>query len=184
MNYLLFSGGVDSTLIFNNLTQKNIDFKCVFVNYGQESLEVELQTVEKNCNKYSIDLLKIEFSLHLTNEFYVMGRNLFMVSLVTTFCDVGDVIYIGVNKSDEVEFPDCRKDFVTNLQQILLNGYNISLEAPLIDLTKTQILKELSEKQIIDYTYCYTPVQGKPCMNCLSCKIHLEALCNTTTVLP
>lgn len=176
MNILLFSGGADSSLIFLNLVGK-LDFKCIFLNYGQDSLKEEYNSAFNLCSKFGVELETVQVDIKSKyNDFYIAGRNLFLLGLAATRCSEGDSIYIGVNKSDEEAFPDCRVQFVTSLKDSLVSGYGIKLETPLISLSKGEILEELAKLDYAEYSYCYTPIDGKPCNTCLSCLVHKESL--------
>lgn len=176
MTILLFSGGADSSLIFFNLVGK-IDFKCIFLDYGQDSLEEEYNSAFNLCSKFGVELETVQVDIKSKyNEFYIAGRNLFLIGLAATRCSEGDSIYIGVNKSDEESFPDCRVQFITSLKDSLVSGYGIKLETPLLSLSKREILKELAKLNYAEYSYCYIPADGKPCNTCLSCLVHKEAL--------
>lgn len=176
MNVLLFSGGADSSLIFLNLIDK-VDFKCIFLDYGQESLQEEYSSASSLCSKFGIELEAIQVDIKSKyNDFYIAGRNLFLVGLAATRCCEGESIYLGVNKSDEEAFPDCRVGFITALKTSLAFGYGVKLETPLLALTKREILQNLAKLNYTKYSYCYSPKEGKPCGNCLSCLTHRESL--------
>ena len=177
MNILLFSGGADSSLLFHTLVIEKVEFNCIFLDYCQEALENEQQAVTELCSKFFIPLEIVKLNIDTKyNDFYIAGRNLFLVGLAATRCREGDSIYIGVNKSDDADFPDCRAEFVKTLRQSLYLGYGIKLETPLISLTKKAILQKLRTVNYSNYFYCYTPKEGVPCGKCLSCSVYLEAV--------
>ena len=176
MNILLLSGGVDSSLIFFNLLNK-VKFSCLFIDYGQVSVKEERKAALDLCNKFNILVEEIAINIPIMyNDFYVAGRNLVIVGIAATRCTTGDSIYIGVNKSDEEAFPDCTESFVNYLNNCLKVGYGITLETPLLTLTKSEIIKNLALTDYSAYSYCYSPVEGLPCGVCLSCLTHIGSL--------
>jgi|688.fasta_scaffold210754_2 7-cyano-7-deazaguanine synthase in queuosine biosynthesis len=169
MNYLLFSGGLDSTILFHRLVKTDNVFTSVFLDYGQQSLEEELRVVKNYCDLYHVPLITYKHKIELDNDFYYKGRNLYLVAVIATFCNKGDTIFIGVNTSDDRLFPDCRKEFISGLKNALWSGYSINLETPLLDISKRELKAEGSEFFV---SYCYTPVNGSPCGKCISCLEH------------
>jgi 7-cyano-7-deazaguanine synthase len=176
MNLLLLSGGVDSSLLFFNLLRSKVQFHCLHVSYGHTAQTQERLATEKLCTDYKIPLNVVEIpTLKLQNDFYVSGRNMILLGLAASHCDIGDTIYFGANKTDATAFPDCRQNFVQAMKDALWHGYSVQLSVPLLDMTKAEILKDLSAYKFTNYSYCYTPIDNKPCGKCLSCRTHETA---------
>jgi 7-cyano-7-deazaguanine synthase len=81
---------------------------------------------------------------------YVPARNTIMLALALGWAEVldADAIYIGVNALDYSGYPDCRPDFVAAFQQLAnlatkraVNGAAIEIRAPLIHLSKAEIVR-------------------------------------------
>jgi 7-cyano-7-deazaguanine synthase len=117
---------------------------------------------------------------------YVPARNTIMLSLALGWAEVLDAeaIYIGVNALDYSGYPDCRPDFVAAFQLLAnlatkraVNGAPIEIRAPLINLTKAQIV-QLGVRLGVDYrstVSCYQADQeGRACGRCDSCRLRRQ----------
>lgn len=126
---------------------------------------------------------------------YVPARNTVMLSLALGFAEVigaGD-IYIGVNAVDYSGYPDCRPEFVSAFEQLAnvatkagVEGQRFSIHAPLIELTKVDIIRKGLELGV-DYGLthsCYDPVNGRPCGHCDSCLIRERAFAELGMIDP
>jgi 7-cyano-7-deazaguanine synthase len=93
-------------------------------------------------------------------------------------------IYIGVNAVDYSGYPDCRPEFIEAFQRLSnvatragVEGRPITLHAPLIQLTKSQII-EAGSRLGVDYgltVSCYDPGPGgEACGQCDSCRLRRE----------
>ena len=113
---------------------------------------------------------------------YVPARNTIFLSLALGYAEVRNAadIFIGVNAVDYSGYPDCRPQFIRSFEQTAnlatkmgVEGKRIAVHAPLIDLTKAQIIQR-GTKLGVDYGLtmsCYDPdpTSGKPCGHCDSC---------------
>ena len=117
---------------------------------------------------------------------YVPARNTIMLSLSLAWAEVlgAQDIFIGVNALDYSGYPDCRGEYVAAFQQMAnlatksaVEGQKITVHAPLIDMTKAQIIA-LGGKLDVDYTMtvsCYqADSQGHACGKCDSCRLRRE----------
>jgi 7-cyano-7-deazaguanine synthase len=89
-------------------------------------------------------------------------------------------IFIGVNALDYSGYPDCRPEYIRAFEQMAnlataaatTGGRRLRVHAPLIDLTKTQII-ERGLALGVDYSLthsCYDPdPAGRACGTCDSC---------------
>jgi 7-cyano-7-deazaguanine synthase len=118
---------------------------------------------------------------------YVPARNTVFLSYALGLAEVIDAhdIFIGVNAVDYSGYPDCRPEFIAAFQTLAnlatksgVEGHTITVHAPLIDLTKPQII-ERGLALGVDYAQthtCYDPTQdGKPCEHCDACHLRIEA---------
>jgi 7-cyano-7-deazaguanine synthase len=122
---------------------------------------------------------------------YVPARNTIFLSYALGLAEVlgsGD-IFIGVNAVDYSGYPDCRPEFIAAFQTMAnlatnagAEGRRMTIHAPLIDLTKVQIIRRGLELGV-DYGLthsCYDPVtlsDGKVygCGHCDSCQLREQA---------
>lgn len=118
---------------------------------------------------------------------YVPARNTILLSLALGFAEAvgANDIFCGVNAVDYSGYPDCRPEFVAAFQSLArlatkagVEGAEITIHAPLIHLTKPEIITE-GLKLGVDYSLthsCYDPGdQGKACGRCDSCQIRRTA---------
>ncbi len=115
---------------------------------------------------------------------YVPARNLIMLSCAVSEAEsIGaEVVYLGVNSIDYSGYPDCRPEFLEKFQQAVqvgtrtgVQGKPIRIVAPLIDMTKAEIIKRGSKLGVpFHLTWsCYHG--GKlACGKCDSCLLRLK----------
>jgi 7-cyano-7-deazaguanine synthase len=116
---------------------------------------------------------------------YVPARNTIFLSYALAFAEVTDArdIFIGVNALDFSGYPDCRPEYIRAFQHMAnlatrlgTEGEQISIRAPLINLTKAQIIS-LGTSLGVDYsmtTSCYDPSDdGAACGECDACQLRL-----------
>ena len=113
---------------------------------------------------------------------YVPARNTIFLSFALAWAEVLEAadIFIGVNALDYSGYPDCRPEYIeafgrmANLatKSAVEGGARITLRAPLIRLSKAEIVK-LAAKLGLDFSLthsCYDPDGGgRPCGACDSC---------------
>ncbi len=117
---------------------------------------------------------------------YVPARNTVFLSFALAWAETlgaGD-IFIGVNALDYSGYPDCRPEYIrafarmANLATAAAaeDGRRLRIHAPLIDLTKAQII-ERGLALGVDYSLthsCYDPdPAGRACGTCDSCALRL-----------
>lgn len=118
---------------------------------------------------------------------YVPARNTVMLSLALGYAEVigANDIFVGVNAVDYSGYPDCRPEFVAAFEHLAnlatkagVEGQRMRIHAPLIDMTKVQIIERGLELGV-DYGLthsCYDPDEnGQPCGRCDSCVIRQKA---------
>ena len=121
---------------------------------------------------------------------YVPARNTIMLSLSLAWAEVlsAQDIFIGVNALDYSGYPDCRGEYVKAFQQMAnlatksaVEGQTITVHAPLIDMTKAEIIT-LGTKLGVDYATtvsCYQADNlGHACGKCDSCRLRREGFIN------
>lgn len=113
---------------------------------------------------------------------YVPARNTVFLSYALAWAEVlnADAIFIGVNALDYSGYPDCRPEYIEAFQTLInlatkvgVEGSVISLETPLIDLTKAEIIKAglgLSVDYGITVSCYQADSEGRACGQCDSCR--------------
>jgi 7-cyano-7-deazaguanine synthase len=117
---------------------------------------------------------------------YVPARNTIMLSLALAWAEVlgAREIHLGVNAVDYSGYPDCRPEFVAAFERLAalatkagIEGHGIAIKAPLIQMSKAQIVREGSRLGV-DYALtisCYqADAQGRGCGLCDSCRLRRE----------
>ena len=117
---------------------------------------------------------------------YVPARNTMLLSLALGWAEVIGAydIFIGVNALDYSGYPDCRPEFIRAFEKLAnvatkagVTGGTFTVHAPLIDMTKAEIIRRGSELGV-DYaatTSCYDPApDGRACGECDACQLRLR----------
>ena len=112
---------------------------------------------------------------------YVPARNTVFLSLALAWAETLGArdIFIGANALDYSGYPDCRPEYLRSFERMAnlatragVEGVGISIHAPLIDLTKAQII-ERGARLGLDYgltVSCYDPARdGAACGHCDAC---------------
>ncbi len=197
---VLLSGGLDSstTLYF----AKSKGYKCfaLIFDYGQRhAREIRHAAAVARSVKCKYQILKIKFPwkgsslldkkmeipkrkiLKGIPSTYVPARNMIFLSYALSYAEsIGaKAVFIGANAIDYSGYPDCRPQFIGAFQNLIEKGARnrgIKVKAPLIKMTKPQILKlALKLKVPVNLTWsCYKG--GKyPCGVCDSCVLRKKA---------
>jgi 7-cyano-7-deazaguanine synthase len=117
---------------------------------------------------------------------YVPARNTVLLSFALAWAEVlsADAIFIGVNAVDYSGYPDCRPEFIAAFQRLAtlatkrtVEGGAISIEAPLIELSKAEIIQRGTALGV-DFAMtvtCYrADVHGRACGHCDACRLRAE----------
>ena len=117
---------------------------------------------------------------------YVPARNTVMLSLALAWAEVLEArdIFVGVNAVDYSGYPDCRPEYIAAFEHLAnlatkagVEGSAFSVHAPLIQLTKAQIVAAGSALGV-DYgltVSCYQADDaGRACGICDSCRLRRE----------
>ena len=203
---VLLSGGLDSATVLAIARSQGFARYCLSLDYHQRHV-AELKAAEKVAKALGavahrtaqLDLSMFGGSA-LTDSgidvpqaptegipvTYVPARNTIMLSLALAWAEVLDArdIFIGVNALDYSGYPDCRKEYVDAFQRMAnlatksaVEGRTITIHAPLIDLSKAQIIQQGSRLGV-DYgmtVSCYqADAQGRACGLCDSCRFLRE----------
>lgn len=200
---ILLSGGLDSVTVLAMAKSQGFECYTLSFNYGQRhdselaasaKLSVLHGAIEHKV--INIDLRAIGGSA-LTDDnlavpeqeqqgipiTYVPARNTVFLSIALAWAEVlsAHAIYVGVNAVDYSGYPDCRPDFIAAFETLAnlatkagVEGHKLSIEAPLINLTKAQIIQQ-GVKLGVDYSQtisCYqADNDGQACGRCDSCRL-------------
>jgi 7-cyano-7-deazaguanine synthase len=200
---ILTSGGLDSATLLAMAHRNGRECYSLSFDYGQRH-RAELNAARGLAERYgdvvhrvvSLDLSAIGGSALTDMDIpvpttpqegipitYVPARNTVFLSLALGWAEVlgASEIYIGVNAVDYSGYPDCRPEFIAAYQQLIgvatkagVEGASISLETPLIDLSKGAII-DAGLRLGVDYSLtvsCYQADEmGRACGECDSCRL-------------
>lgn len=196
---VLLSGGLDSTTTLYFAKSKGYECHALIFDYGQRHRR-EIRSAEAVAKCASVEkcVLRLKFPwkgsslLDRTQKIpsrkkmkgipstYVPGRNIIFLSLALSYAEAigASTIYIGANAIDYSGYPDCRPEFIKAFQQVARVGVRaqgIGIRAPLIKLSKTEIIKlALKLKAPIELTWsCYNGGK-RPCGVCDSCRLRAK----------
>ena len=201
---VLVSGGLDSVTALAMAREQGFDCYGLSVSYGQRHSS-ELDAAKRVTDAVGVPLKVLPLDLRaiggsaLTDDIdvpedcttgipvtYVPARNTIMLSLALAYAEVlgADDIFIGVNAVDYSGYPDCRPEFIEAYQAMArlatkaaVDGAEMTIHTPLIDLTKAEIVKA-GTKLGVDYSLtvsCYqADAEGRACGVCDSCRIRKD----------
>ncbi len=204
---VLLSGGLDSSTVAGIASlEHGYTVSALSFRYGQRHT-IELERAAKIAAHFSLEHVMVDVniaqwggsSLTDTNmtvptdgteagipSTYVPGRNTVFIAVALSFAEAigAEAIYLGINAVDYSGYPDCRPEYLAAFQTLAdlsskagLEGNGAKLVAPLIEMTKVDIVKKALELGVpIEVTWsCY---QGglEPCGVCDSCRIRDKAL--------
>ena len=201
---VLLSGGLDSATVATIARHRDLDVFAMRFRYGQRHVveleaaaQVAARVGAREHRVVDIDLRAFGGSA-LTDDIdvpkggvdpasipvtYVPARNTIFLSFALAWAEVlGSAdIFIGVNALDYSGYPDCRPEYLRAYETMArlatkagVEGSPVRIHAPLIDLTKAEIIR-LGTELGIDYAVtisCYDPTpDGRACGTCDACRL-------------
>lgn len=204
---ILFSGGLDSTTCLALAKQQGFDCYALTFDYGQKH-KAEIIAAQNIAKQFQVAEHKI-FALPL-NELggsaltdpslavpdfneqskaeltYVPARNLIFLSIATAWAETLNItdIFVGGNKVDHDNFPDCRAEFYSAMEIVAHcatkmgeAGKLLRIHTPFLHGDKKQII-ETGINLGIDYgitVSCYRlNSKGEACGNCSACELRKQ----------
>ena len=214
---VLYSGGLDSTTCMAIARDQGFEPYALSFSYGQRHsvelekarqyapqvgakehmvIDVDMRQMGGSALTADIEVPKDGASPDAIPVTYVPARNTIFLSFALGWAEVLDAsdIYIGVNALDYSGYPDCRPEFVAAFEQMAnlatkagVEGHPYKIHAPLIDLTKAQIIQK-GLTLGVDYGLthsCYDPTpEGLSCGHCDSCLLRLKGFADAGTEDP
>lgn len=202
----LLSGGMDSSTLAYVAKNRGYTILALHLNYGQRTEQKERACAKKIADhldaesfvEISLDYFTAFGASSLTDkkiaveEFdpgrahipntYVPFRNANLLSIATSFAEArgADAIFIGVQSLDYSGYPDCRPQFIEAFQKVIDLGTKdmtkITLFAPFISMTKTDILQEGLKLGVpYENTWSCYRNEKEACGTCGSCHFRKEA---------
>ncbi|MCH2190291.1 MAG: 7-cyano-7-deazaguanine synthase QueC [Gammaproteobacteria bacterium] len=200
---VLVSGGLDSATVLAMAVDQGYECYALSMDYGQRH-RIELDRAQKvakangaaehrvvkidigNFGGSALTDQDIDVPTEETKDIpitYVPARNTVFLSVALGWAEVleAQAIFIGANAVDYSGYPDCRPQYIAAFQSMAnlatkkgVEGDQITIQAPIIDLTKSEIIKR-GLALGVDYSNtlsCYNPgPDGEVCHECDSCRI-------------
>ena len=201
---VLLSGGLDSATVLALAREQGYACHCLSLDYGQRHgaelaaaarvatalgaaahrvLKLDLGQLGGSAltdTSIAVPVDGVQPGIPVT---YVPARNTIMLALALAWAEVlgAQDIFVGVNAVDYSGYPDCRPEFVRAFEALAnlatkaaVEGHPLRVHAPLIALTKAQIVAEGSRLGL-DYgltVSCYkADADGRACGVCDSCRL-------------
>ena len=152
-------------------------------------MEIDLRAIGGSALTDAIDVPKNRSEDEISRGIpitYVPARNTIFLSYALAWAEVIEAqdIFIGVNALDYSGYPDCRPEFILQFEKLArlatkvgVEGKRYRIHAPLIDLTKGQIIAQAAKLgiQFSLTTSCYDPAaDGAACGECDSCLLRAK----------
>ena len=213
---VLVSGGLDSATCLAIAVDRGFDCYALSFDYGQRSASeldaarraaasakvVDHKIIDINMGTIGgsaltdTDISVPEQESEGIPVTYVPARNTIFLSYALAWAEVVDAeaIFIGVNALDYPGYPDCRPEYIAAFQSLVnlatkagVEGRVISLETPLIDLSKAEIIMTGADLNV-DYAVtvsCYqADAKGYACGQCDSCRFRRKGFENAAVEDP
>lgn len=202
---VLMSGGMDSC-VTAAIAARNYQIAALHAGYGQRTEAREYQSFQRLADHFGaftrlavkLDHFRSIGGSSLTDSSmvirdadlesreipntYVPFRNAHFLSVATSWAEVlgANKIFIGAVWEDSSGYPDCRPEYYEAFNRVIQAGTrpssNISIETPLIHLSKREIVQKGMELGApFDLTWSCYRESGAACGVCDSCALRLRA---------
>ena len=200
---VLFSGGLDSTVLVYDLLNEGADLKLLSIDYGQRH-EKELKSSSEIAESLGLEheILRLPMlnnllggsaltdpSISLPEGHYaedsmkatvVPNRNMILLSLAAghAISLQFDTVAYAAHAGDHTIYPDCRPEFATAMDQALkLCDWNtVSLYRPFVQLSKQDLVRKGNELGVpFEKTWSCYAGNDKHCGKCGTCVERKEA---------
>lgn len=199
---VIYSGGMDSFTVLNNALRQGHQVLALSFNYGQRHVK-ELAVASQVCSELEIPHKVVDISAinsllagsSLTDDIdipeghyeqesmqstVVPNRNMILLSMAIGYAvsEHADAVYYGAHSGDHAIYPDCRPEFVRQMDVVskLANYQPVAVVAPYLEVDKNAILRD-GLSMGLDYSKTWTCYNGrdKACGKCGACIERLQA---------
>ena len=202
---VLVSGGMDSAATLALAREQGFACYALSVDYGQRHLSelaaaarvakmlgaVEHKTVHVDLRSIGGSALTADIDVPTDGGAgipvtYVPARNTIMLAVALGWAEALDArdIFCGVNAVDYSGYPDCRPEFIDAFERLAnlatkagVEGRTLSIHAPLIRLSKADIVRE-GMRLGVDFATtvsCYqADAEGRACGACDACRLRAQ----------
>lgn len=200
----VLSGGMDSTLCATLALKEGYDVIALHFDYNQRTMTREKQAFNDVCDALGIKekvVLDVSFIADiggsaltdtsidvpkdgLSKEVpvtYVPYRNGIFLSIAAALAEKSgaSAIYLGAVEEDSSGYPDCKVEFIKDLQKAINSGTatktKIEIKTPIIGLSKAEIVaKSLEVGSPVHLSWSCYESQSEACGECDSCLLRLK----------
>lgn len=203
---VIFSGGQDSTTCLGWAKNRYDGLTAVSFVYGQQH-SVEITQAGKIAGILDVPIQVVDISFYSTMvksalfgegdinakhedqrelpASYVPNRNTLFIVLAHSIAQTAgaDTLITGVCQTDYSGYPDCREDFIREIESAINLGSNCQIEiaTPLMHLTKAETFRMAQQEGVLDLVIneshtCYTGNRtlhewGRGCGDCPACRL-------------
>ncbi|RMF95433.1 MAG: 7-cyano-7-deazaguanine synthase [Planctomycetota bacterium] len=192
---VLFSGGLDSTLVCRRLLTQKQAVIPLYVRSGMFWENAEIQAVNrlvevmaslgiatpKHLDVPVADVYGDHWSLTGRGvpdeasddaEVYLPGRNLFLLAKAALWCSRQGVRRLAIGVLDGNPFGDATERFFRLFEQLIAcyPGQTIEIVRPLAGMSKADIVRQLPLELAAATFSCLQPVEGGHCGQCNKCR--------------
>ncbi len=198
----IYSGGMDSFTLVNELHETGFLHSCLLFDYGQRHAK-ELEYAKRVCHELGVPAHVVNMrtiaGIAMTRSALtgdtpvpeghyaadnmkltvVPNRNMIMLSVAIAYAVSNnlDRVACGVHAGDHTIYPDCRPEFIDLMNQVakIANWQPVQVCAPYLNETKVEIIAR-GKALGLDYAKSWTCYKGldKACGVCGSCQERLE----------
>lgn len=201
---VLLSGGLDSC-VTAAVARQEYELALLHANYGQRTvtrelaafraqaaffqarrvLEVDLNFLQQiggsSLTDTSLPVPEEEPAPGTLPSTYVPFRNTILIAVAVAWAEVlgAEAIFIGANRIDGPEYPDCRPEYFAAYNRLIDLGTGpqtrIVIHTPLIDLSKAEIIRlGLQLQAPFELTWSCYQDETEACGRCSSCRLRLQ----------
>lgn len=196
---LLFSGGIDSTVILYWLIRQKYIVYPMVVNYGQKTYKGELSAIQSILSNVETESLYILDVANLNNigrgsligeypdreniisdwynsEFFP-NRNLYLLSFAAAYGFKLNIFNLSIGVVGRESYKDTTLSFLQEVQNILrISLGNFNIVSPFADLDRSLLLDESIKLNVpLKQTFSCNSIHSYHCNFCLSCREREEA---------
>ncbi len=200
---LIYSGGLDSTVLLHKLSKEGLIAEALGVNYAQKHGK-ELSFARENCARLgvafevadlsalaplfgesaltaaAIEVPDADYETANMKATVVPNRNMIFMAVAAARASVKKCAHVAyaAHGGDHAIYPDCREEFAQAMDAALrLCDYSeISLFRPFVNMDKAQIVK-LGADLGVDFSLTWSCYKGGEihCGTCATCRERREA---------
>jgi 7-cyano-7-deazaguanine synthase len=190
----LLSGGLDSTVLLYDLLDQGHKAHCILYDYGQRHIK-ELGFAEATCAKLGVTYDRIALPPQLFKRSaltagaeslvgqptIVPNRNMVLISMAASYAlsHGCTAVSCAINSDDAEVYPDCRAEFIKNLNFALrcCHTRRMEVHVPYIVRTKAKVV-EIGRRLNVPLGETWSCYAGgdEPCGQCGACQVRLKAI--------